>query len=185
MDSDRRQELYNLLKEERSDLEEELLDLELRMSEVQEHLDLIEDQLRFYEKSSTLKTLDQNNNKSEYIYSIKLSSSRPDINKINILGDQVLAIMKHYLRRTSPIHLIEEKRKELTGDEKELKFSIRNKIKHGELLQVRFNNSRKFTFPVLPEWVIGNELKDDYYPLEKYQPKSVTSVDIVKIDEND
>ena len=69
MDSDRRQELYNLLKEERSDLEEELLDLELRMNEVQEHLDLIEDQLRFYEKSSTLKTLDQNNNKTEYIHS--------------------------------------------------------------------------------------------------------------------
>lgn len=110
----------------------------------------------------------------------KFSESK-DLKDIPVLGDKVAHMMRYSIKRAVPREVTEAVFKELTGESMDLKYAIRNKVKRGSLLLVKFNNSLRYTFSILPEWIDSEQkLKKEHWPLPKYLPNSVKNVEIVR-----
>lgn len=194
MADERKKEIYRLLKEESIEQIKELEALEQRVQEQREIVKSTYVQLTFYRKY-----LDNNREKhtgqiplniKESVITVKNpkiyggGDSIPNINDFKVLGDRVIHLLKYSIRRATPRYIIEAGYKEVLNlsETRSLKYAIRNKVKHGNLLLVKFNNSRRYSFAILPEWLDENKhFKKEHWPLPEYLPNKVSKIRILRI----
>ena len=194
MANDRKKEIFRLLKEEYKEQIDELETLEKRVLEQREIVKSTQVQLVFYEKyldngrekpvgQIPLDIKEKNMpvvNQQEY-YGI--GDIVPDVKEIKVLGDQVVHLLKYNIRKASPYSIIEEVYKGVMNlpETRTLQYAIRNKTKHGNLLLAKFNNSLRYSFAILPDWVDEHDqLKSEFWPLPEHLPKIIKRIEVIR-----
>jgi hypothetical protein len=107
----------------------------------------------------------------------------PKIRDIEVLGDQIIHLLKYNTKRATIKGTLQSLHKAEMGldEERELKFAMRSKHKIGQLYIAKINNSNKFAYSILPEWVgADGELKREHYPAAEDQPKKFKFITVVK-----
>ena len=97
-------------------------------------------------------------------------------------GSVVLEIM-HKLSRASNKTEINKVYQEQYNGVKDLKYIIRHQYKVGNLLLLRLNNSLKYSFYVLPEWLDNGDVLNEYLPAKSQRPSIVNAKSVKAYDE--
>jgi len=195
MANDRKKEIFRLLKEEYKEQVDELETFEKRVQEQREIVKSTQVQLAFYEKylengrekpAGQIPLAILEKNAAAIIDQHKYYGAGDivrDIKGIKVLGDQVIHLLKHNIKKASPYSIIEEVYRSVMNlpETRTLTYAIRNKTKHGNLLLVKFNNSLRYSFAILPDWVDEHEqLKSEFWPLPEHLPKTIKRVEVVR-----
>ncbi|WP_432412417.1 hypothetical protein [Rasiella sp. SM2506] len=94
------------------------------------------------------------------------------------LSDNIVVGLLSHLEKAANRQQLMDDYKAKTGIDKELKYIIRHQYKIGNLVLVKINNSRKYSYYALPEWVENGSLSKSYLPNKKYTPSNIHSVSV-------
>ena len=96
--------------------------------------------------------------------------------------ESVTLKLLRWLSRASTVNEINKAFYEFYYEEADLKYKIRHQFKRGNIYLLSYNESRKYSFYVMPEWIENDKLKNKYLPLSSNVPHMIDSIRIKSYD---
>lgn len=117
-------------------------------------------------------------NKPSRVIPEKLSK----LDKIEREEANIVLKLLRYINKASRVKDINDYYFEFYYQEEELKYKIRHQYKIGKIYLLSYNESRKYSFYIMPEWLKNGKLEKKYYPKKDSVPHKIDSIIIRSYD---
>lgn len=106
-----------------------------------------------------------------------------ELDKIEKEEENVILKLLRWIGRASTVNDINKAYDEFYFEEADLKYKIRHQFKRNNIYLLNYNESRKYSFYVVPEWYTDGEILQRHMPKEKDIPQLVASIKLKSFDD--
>lgn len=105
------------------------------------------------------------------------------LDKIEKKEENVILKLLRWRGKASTVNELNKAYDEFFYEERDLKYKIRHQFKRGNIYMLRYNDSRKYSFYIAPEWISDGGLKKKYMPNDNDIPLNIESIKIKSFDD--
>lgn len=106
-----------------------------------------------------------------------------ELDNIEKKEENMILKLLRWVSKASTVKEMNKAYDEFYYEEIDLKYKIRHQFKRGNLYILSYNESRKYSFYIMPEWYKDGRIAKKYMPLEKDVPLIIESIRIKSYDD--
>lgn len=105
------------------------------------------------------------------------------LDKIEKEEENIVLKLLRWMGRASTVNDLNKAYFEFNFEESDLKYKIRHQFKRGNIYLLNFNDSRKYSFYIVPEWYVDGNILKKHMPKEKDTPLTIESIRLKSYDD--
>ena len=105
-----------------------------------------------------------------------------ELDEVEEKEKNVVLKLLRFIGRASKVTEINKAYDEFFYQEDDLKYKIRHQFKRGNIYVLSYNESRKYSFYIVPEWMKDGKIAKKHMPHEKSVPLNIESIRLKSFD---